>query len=356
MSWVDHEDDEPTDEVLTPLGAAREAARLGFEALMRRLEALEPATRVLGSRALPADEPLRFRQKVDASFSYADVVGVQIESVPESDARPSRDIFSITTSFLGMLGVGSPLPSGMLGALREAADDEATAPFFEVFHHRLMSLFYRALLEGDLGRWTTGDAHGWVARLANLAGVRIDAITISVFGSQELMAMVPFLAPMHRRSNWALQGVLRTVLSDLISTGGDIDIDPLLESWADLDLEDQCRLGRDNRRLGRAPDSGLMVLGTRMRVRNAHVGVRIGPMTYESYARLQHPDGLEQQRLRMALKLMGHDGVRYRITVCLAPGQVPEIALGRSGRLGRDAWLAGRSGRLTDVVLALESI
>ena len=83
---------------------------------------------------------MRFRPLLSFAFPATDVE--RVERVGDGDG--TRPPYRVTVNFLGLYGESSPLPAFLTEELM--ADDPEDSPrrdFLDLFHHRLVSLFYR---------------------------------------------------------------------------------------------------------------------------------------------------------------------------------------------------------------------
>jgi type VI secretion system protein ImpH len=110
-----------------------------FQAL-RRIEAAFPEKPRLGESGRPADEPVRLGQEPTLAFAPTAIAGY----LPGREGGPRR----LMVRFLGLLGPNGPLPLHLTEYVRERTrhsnPDPTMARFLDVFHHRMLSLFYRA--------------------------------------------------------------------------------------------------------------------------------------------------------------------------------------------------------------------
>jgi type VI secretion system protein ImpH len=110
-----------------------------FEAL-RRLEChFRDHPRLGTSGVRPQNEPIRLRQVPSLRFEPSSLVGF----TPPSENKPG----TVQQSFFGLFGPNGPLPLHLTGyALdrRTNAKDQTLERFADIFHHRLLALFYRA--------------------------------------------------------------------------------------------------------------------------------------------------------------------------------------------------------------------
>jgi len=110
--------------------------RYGFIALMRRINA-NPAIDPVGTARLSATETFRLGQKPSLIFAPREIAEAKLR-----DGRLHIRLFS-----LGMLGPNGPLPIHVTEIAREREEsrrDPALSNFLDIFHHRSLSLMFRA--------------------------------------------------------------------------------------------------------------------------------------------------------------------------------------------------------------------
>lgn len=110
-----------------------------FLGLLRAIECLCPEQTRLGQATRPIDEPIRLGQEPSLAFAPATLAYVE----DAKGERPPR----IGLYSLGMLGPNGPLPLHLTEYARDRsrnASDPTMVRFLDLFHHRTMTLFYRA--------------------------------------------------------------------------------------------------------------------------------------------------------------------------------------------------------------------
>ena len=129
----------------TPTPAADDAALRAnphaFElfAALRLLERVHRDRPRLGRSARPSQDAVRLRQPPSLAFAPGDIAGY----VPAGSAGPGR----LDTWVLGLFGPNGPLPLHLTEYAIERshkARDHTLRAFADVFHHRMLALFYRA--------------------------------------------------------------------------------------------------------------------------------------------------------------------------------------------------------------------
>lgn len=92
----------------------------------------------LGSTASPADDPVRFRPWPGMGFPVSELRATE-QDVDRPDSPPT-----VRTTFMGLYGVDSPLPSGYLDDIAQRREGhDALEHFLDIFNHRVMTQFYR---------------------------------------------------------------------------------------------------------------------------------------------------------------------------------------------------------------------
>ncbi|EMS1063081.1 type VI secretion system baseplate subunit TssG [Providencia stuartii] len=93
----------------------------------------------LGSTQDPKNDSIRFRPHRGMGFPATEIKGVD-----KDDRYRESEIPSIRTTFLGLYGVTSPLPTAYLDDISQHRDGtEALTDFLDIFNHRLTTQFYR---------------------------------------------------------------------------------------------------------------------------------------------------------------------------------------------------------------------
>lgn len=312
---------------------AREASRLPFFPLVAVLE------RLAGGRvgASADEEPVRFRHDPSLAFSAGDV----------SRARPvggARQAYEVVTTFLGLTGSASPLPSYLTEEVAQEDPDRAPKrEFLDLFHHRLLALLYRGLAAHGVTHEASHDASDpWAHRVLALAG--LDAWAGPVTGAlppARVLRLGALLATRSRSAS-ALEQAVQDVLGEVLApAGGSVAVRQFVGEWVEIEPGQRLRLGQANTRLGRDAQ-----LGRRVYDRAGAVELVVGPVSFDAYRRLL-PGGDLEALVRETVQLVARDPVTWHLTAVLAHGQAPCLQLsraGQGGRLGRDAWLGQPAG------------
>lgn len=111
--------------------------------LCRLLEVQAPDRPELGTRDTPEHEPVRFGSWPRVGFPAGEVARVEFSD--DSSDYGMHAPPTVRTTFMGLYGVDSAMPSHMIDdiVLREEGHEVVEA-FLDRFHHRLVTLLYRA--------------------------------------------------------------------------------------------------------------------------------------------------------------------------------------------------------------------
>ncbi len=295
----------------------------GFLATLRRLDALHPELPRLGQAKRPADEPVRLGQEPSMAFAPSTLARVE----PGSAERPPQ----VRSYFFGLLGPNGPLPLHLTEYTYDRIRhhrDPTLARFLDLFHHRLLLLFYRswasAAPEASFDR--PADDR-FMDYLGSLIGIGSPALR----GRDEF----PDLAKLYYAGRLAphvknAEG-LECVLTDLLKVP--VAIEEFVGGWLDLPVEDHCRLGsRTTARLGRTTVAGARVWSVQNKFR-----IRIGPLQLDAFQHLL-PGAAGARLLRDVVRQYCGDEYLCEANLILCSGAVPPLQLGRGARLGQTSW------------------
>lgn len=319
-----------------------------FAQLVRLLAVTHPGRDDVGGFGDPAREAVRFGVHPSLAFPPGDVERVLARPEPEhpDPARHRRTRLGmrgsggqpfVEVNFLGLVGPAGVLPKAYTqhAAERTAARDTAFRDFLDLFHHRLVSLFYRA--------WRATRPHVAAGELAadDRLSERLRAVV--GIGSPALERRLPvddtvllkhaaLLAP-HARSATALRQLLVAWLEVPVA------VEEFVPAWYPVAAGTQCALGEDDATcvLGEGTLVGDAVLDHGARAR-----VRIGPMPRATFDSLL-PGTRGHDALRALVTVVAGDGVELEVQLVLAREAVPPTVLGDAdGALGWGTWLRTR--------------
>ena len=293
--------------------------------------------RPVGEDFPPREEAVRFRSLASFAFPAGDVAGF----IRSNAERPPE----LTAAFLGLTGPAGVLPQHytqlMIDRIRRK--DYSLRDFFDVFHHRLISLFYRA--------WRKYRFFVDFERTAGSQDAEEDLFTFCLF------SLVGFGTPHLRRrqlvddETFLFYGghfahaprnsvSLEVMLADYLQIS--VSIIQFVGQWLYLDQEDQScfpgQLRQDacNNELGRNVIAGARVWGMENKFR-----IRLGPLGYSEFLRYTPRGDLLK---RAAQLVRSYAGVEFDFDVqpVLRAEEVPFCQLGGENArpyLGWSTWL-----------------
>jgi type VI secretion system protein ImpH len=303
--------------------------------VLRRVEAAAPESPRLGQSARPSQDPVRLGQQPSLVFSPRTIAAVTASKRDEQDGeQPVPD--RIETYSFGLFGPNGPLPLHLTeyAYSRMTNDrDETMARFADMFHHRMLSFFYRAwaLSEPAVSHDRKED-DTFAESLAALAGLGMPAMR----GRDRMPDLVKLhytgrLAS-HTRNAEGLQAILEGYFDVPVS------IREFVPSWVALPAGSLSRLGHEPRtgRLGKG-----LSIGSRVRVHHHRFRIVVGPLRFQAYQRLL-PGGDALDTLLDIVRNYIGDELEFEYNLVLQRREVPALKLGGQGRLGWTTWLGRR--------------
>jgi len=296
---------------------------------MRLIESAHPGHPRIGEARRPVDEPVRFAQEASLAFGPAALAAF------EREAHPPR----LVQRVLGLFGPNGALPIHLTDWARDRArnhGDSAFVRFLDVFHHRMLSLFYRAWAQAQPAVSLDRPRQDYFGRrLAALCGLGAPSLRgrdgapdfaklahAGVFGRQV-------------RSAECLEVVLASYFRVPVR------IEEFVGHWLRIAPEQHSRLGR---REGFARLGEDAVIGERTWHAQSRFRVVLGPLSFREYERFL-PRGRSAGALHDLVKLYVGMEHSWEVKLVLKKEEVPLAWLGNSVWVGWSSWLGAR---LTD--------
>ncbi|HVB67887.1 MAG TPA: type VI secretion system baseplate subunit TssG [Acetobacteraceae bacterium] len=315
--------------------------RFGFYAAMRALEAAARDRPRFGRSSGPAQDSIRLAQEPSVIFAPATLAG-WTPATPETPAR-------LAVHFFGLFGPDGPLPLHFTEYARDRRRnqrDPTFQRFADIFHHRALSLFYRAWADV---RPTISFDRPEDDRFALYVGAMIG---LGMDSLRDRDAM-PDLTKLHFAGHLAGQTRHAEGLANILSAffRMPVRIESFIGAWLALPDADGTRLGAGARTaaLGRTA-----LLGKQVWSRQHKFRVVIGPLTLTEYERLL-PGGRSFHRLIPIVRNYVGDTLTWDVNLILKREEVPPIRLGTSGRLGWTTWLMPRTDAADAAELFLDA-
>lgn len=304
-----------------------------FQAL-RRIECESPELPRIGHSVRLADDPLRLGQQPDCAFAPTTLATL----TPAEDDRPAR----LDQYFFGLGGPNGPLPLHLTEYVRERQRNNAdptSKRFLDVFHHRLLSLFYRAWAEARPAvSHDRPDDDYWSARLAAFSGRGMPSL--------QHQGLIPDRAKLHFSGHLSAQtrypDGLKAILGDYF--GLPVEIEEYVGQW--LALPERSRVGVSAHQLGLA-----FCLGSHVWDRQHTFRIRLGPLTLDEYMSML-PDGEPFTHLvAWVTEYLGHE-LDWDLNLILQQAHIPKLQLNGQFRLGFNTWLGQPKEDGDDLILA----
>lgn len=322
---------------------ARHPWRFGFYQAVRRLNCAFPDKALTGQSGKPSEDPVRFGQTPHTSFAPS--------TLSKLEYRQGGRAPWLTQNFLGVFGPNGPLPLHITEYARDRKrhhQDDTFANFADLFHHRIVSLFYRAWSQAQptVQRDRPGEDR-FAVYLGSLVGLGMPAL-------QDADAM-PHDAKLHFAAHLGslprhTEG-LTAMLSGIL--GVPVRIVEFVAHWLRIPQRDRFVLGTRHD-IGRLGES--CVIGERVWQRQDKFQVRLGPMNLEQYERFL-PTGSSFRALVDAVwNYLGSEWL-WEVNLRLEGRQKPVVCLGKQGALGWTTWLQTERPRdeVADLVLQIEN-
>ncbi len=325
---------------LAEAGAPAELVRSPYS--YEFFQAVRLLARAGGERAAPggfnppSTEVVRF-----AAHQSMDFPASEIQFFQDRDAGPPL----MTVNFMGLTGPQGALPLAYTALIMDRLRhrDSAMRDFFDIFNHRIISLFYRAW---EKYRFTVSyerrEKSNLSQYLLDLLGLGTPALQQRQAVADESLIFYSGLVAQKPRSAAAL----RQILADYFEVP--VRIEQFIGSWYPLDTPDQCWLeepGGVSEQLGYGA-----VVGDEVWYQQSRVRVVLGPLTLKQYLEFL-PGGAAHEPLRAFTRLFAAQQLDFEAQLILKREDTPACVLGREGdeaaRLGWVTW-ANSSGMKRD--------
>lgn len=294
------------------------------------LERTRPDATSVGEGVNADREAVRFEAEPSLDFPASEIVSIQ-----QAAKKTSPSLMRV--AFLSLAGVQGPLPrtyiERMLGSRSRSG---ALKAFLNIFHHRLVSIFYRARKKRRLamdGREPESSIAAPMLRA--IAGLDNEAASSLMVPDGATLRYAAMLA---QRPRTAL-GLERMLTSYF---GVTVRVRQFIGRWRTLEPEDVTSLGRRGNALGESA-----VLGDRVWDQAGRVRLVIGPLSLQHFNDFL-PGGTAMPALLDLARLYLGPEMEVECQLVLRAAEVPAASLPAEpdSRLGLTSWL-GTSGART---------
>ena len=310
---------------------ARAPDQFDFLQALRRLEAIfcdVPGRARFGTALRPSDEPIRLGQDPDLRFASSPIGGLQAGR----DGGPPR----LSVNFFGLFGPNGPMPLHLTEYARDRlrnADDPTMARFFDVFHHRMLMLFYRVWARSQPA---VSHDHPAADRFQLYVGA-VEGMGLSALRGRDEF---PDVAKLFYTGRLAAQSRnaegLEAMIGEFFAMPARIEC--FVGDWLELPVQNRWRL---TGRMGGALLGESTVVGAHAWTRQQKFRVVLGPLDREQF-RSMLPGGSNLPKLAALVRNYVGDEFRWDARLIVKERVEEPWMLGRA-RLTWTTWL-GRAG------------
>ncbi len=299
-----------------------------FFQAVRLLERLNPNRAPVGRFVSPSKEVVRF--SAHASFPFP---ASQIQNIDWGDGNAAP---SILINFMGLTGPSGVMPLYYTELIVERLrqKDRTLLSFFDIFNHRMVSLFYQAWEKYRFAiAYERGERDRFSHHLMDLIGIGTKRLENRLAVRDDALLFYSGLLSMHTRSAAALE----RILADYFEIP--VEVEQFVGAWQGLRESDLCRFDRGlgvSEQLG-----GGAIVGDEIWNQQAGVRVKLGPLGLAQYLDFL-PSGTAYDSVRSLAKFVSRGEIDFEIQLILKKEEVPACELGLEDsvapRLGWTSW------------------
>jgi type VI secretion system protein ImpH len=306
--------------------------KYGFFYIVRLLECAYKHKPRLGEGEHPNDDPVRFGQEVALSFETA-----TLSRFTQGKAGfPPRFI----VRFFGLFGSNGPMPLHLTEYVRERIHnhrDHTLERFADLFHHRMICLFYRAWANTQpTVSFDRPETDKFVTYVGSFAGLGLTSLS-----NRDAM---PDLAKLHYVGYLSAQNKSATSLTAMLADYFQLSvtIEEFMGEWLDIAHSDLTCLGNTPR----TGELGIStILGSRVWSCQYKFRIRFKNLNFEEYRSLL-PNGQRINQLVAIVRNYIGDELRWDVNLVLKKECVPQARLDGQFSLGWTTWLGERSSNV----------
>lgn len=290
-----------------------------FFQAVRVLEATYCGHTALGETRRARNEPVRLTQIPHLAFPPA-----QVAALEQQGGR-----LKLSTFVMGLFGPHGPLPLHITVHARDRqrlSGDPTFAHFCDVFHHRMLSLFYRT----------------WARARPTVAADRPEQNRFRTYlGALSGLASPPFFDRQPLPDRFVLYGAglfgmttrppeaVGRLLTAFFKVP--IAIEEFVGAWLAIPERQQSRLG-----IGKLGEDA--VLGAMSFQRHQRFRIQIGPLSLRAFRRFL-PGGGARRNLMALVSMAAGTELDWDARLWLRAAEVPKLRLDGSSQLGWISWL-----------------
>lgn len=295
---------------------------------MRLIEGAFAERSRIGESRRPVDDPVRFAQEPSLAFAPAALAAFEAAA---GDGAPR-----LVQRVLGLFGPNGAVPIHLTDYARDRMrnyGDAAFVRFLDVFHHRMLSLFYRAWAQGQPAVSMDRPHQDYFGRrLAALCGLGAPSLRARDAAPDFVKLAHAGVFGRQVRNAECLQIVLANYFRVPVR------IEEFVGHWLRIASAQHSRLGRREgfSRLGEDA-----VIGERTWHAQSRFRVVLGPLSFRDYERFL-PRGGSSRALHDLIRLYVGVEHSWEVKLVLKKDEVPLAWLGNSVWIGWSSWLGAR--------------
>jgi len=293
----------------------------------RQLAAGKEQQSKVGHDSIPRNELIRFIS--DQNLGYP---GAPISKVQKRDDVDGKTAYDIHVSFMGVTGTNGALPQHYTELVLERLKykDTGMRDFFDLFNHRLLSLYYRA--------WEKYKFPIAFEKQSNSSVDSFSSVLNQLSGTSSSAGK--YYAGFLNHSIRNVEG-LKQILTDF--TGCDVAIEQFQGKWQILAEADQTRLGQRSQPEGQFAQLGFdACIGNKVWDINSDIKIVIKP---SADAKIEQflSGGSINQGMKELINLYLGKSINHKLQLELLNEQIPVTRLSKNTiPLGKGGGLASR--------------
>ena len=304
----------------------KEFYRFSFFKAVQLIERLNPAKKPLGKALSPREEPVRFSAKPGLEFPPSDIAKL----TQTDEGRP----VTMEVTFMGLIGPAGLLPHwyNELAIERVRQKDSGMMGFFDMFHHRLITLFYLAWKKYRLTEAYLPGARDRISRcFLSLIGLGTPGLTRMIGLPEEPLIFYSG----HLSKSVPSAGAIEATVEYFC--GATAQVQQFIDRIIYFSQEDQTQIGMANSQLGVDAVCGNSAWESQTKFR-----VDLGPMGYNDFFGFL-PTGNRLQPIFSLIRYMVGIEYEFDVGLVLKREEVPPCTLGMRApapaMLGWSTWV-----------------
>lgn len=299
--------------------------RYGFYQAVRRINCQFNDMALTGMAFRPGEDPVRFGQNPYLSFASSTLSALEFNG-PNGVPRLSQ-------RFFGLFGPNGPLPTHLTEYARHRLyrqHDASFSRFADMFHHRAISLFYRAWAQAQpTVQYDRPGQDRFSVYIAALAGLGMPSLKdVDAMPHVSKLHFCGHLSSLPRHA-----AGLAAILNSYFKVP--VRIIEFIAHWLTIPRRDRLHLGRE-RASGRLGMN--TVLGERVWQRQDKFQICFGPLGLDDYESFL-PTGKSFKALVAAVRNYLGLELIWETRLLLKGTEKPVTCLGKQGALGWTTWL-----------------